>query len=598
MSKAHGQLRQSQVITTFGPGAMLDLPRYSVIIGGLDFWSPKGEKVDEPRLVDKLMKLLDRKTLALHEPPPDLDDPNQPFSSIVCWQFPEWFIVQDNEAKPTSQTRSRRLVHRKTLYKGKYVNEDRVKCSVVPVRFVRACRNGHIGDIDWRNFVHHGSPRKDCLRDLWLDELGTNGDLSELRIRCECGAQRNLGEMKQMQALGVCDGRRPWLGVGTSEACSEPNRLLIRTASNAYFPQLMSVISLPDHDEEIKDAVTLAWDFLETVENHEDLRQELKKSKVKSLLKGMDENSILEEILSRQEGVSSPEKTIKQVELELLLSSQEEIGNDRPDGVFYARRFPKKKGWENLAFMKPIEKIILVHRLREVTAQVGFTRFEASSPDTNGELEMGVRRAELGDEVDWLPAIENRGEGVFLHFNRQQIDAWANRKAVKNRASFLEKGFHCWKNEHRDSKRVFPPMPYILLHSLAHVLMTTITLECGYPSSSLRERIYAIPDVGYGVLLYTGSSDSEGTLGGIVEVGRKIDRYLFSALEKAKLCSHDPVCAQHEPENVNERRFLHGAACHACLLVSETSCEMGNDFLDRALLIPTVETQGMEFFMG
>ena len=134
------------------------------------------------------------------------------------------------------------------------------------------------------------------------------------------------------------------------------------------------------------------------------------------------------------------------------------------------------------------------------------------------------------------------------------------------------------------------------LHTLSHVLMTTITLECGYPSSSLRERIYAIPEIGYGILLYTGSSDSEGTLGGIVEVGRKIDRYLLAALEKAKLCSHDPVCAQHLPENTYEKRFLHGAACHACLLVSETSCEMGNDFLDRLLLVPTVENQGAEFF--
>lgn len=596
MSNPHGQIRQSQVVMTFGPGAMLDLPRYSVIIGGLDFWSPKGEKIDEPRLVEKLMQLLNRKTLTLREPPPDLDDPAQPLSKIICWQFPEWFIVQENEAKPESQTRSRRLVHRKALHKGRYVNDDHVKCSVVPIRFVRACRNGHIGDIDWRSFVHHADQNKECLRPLWLDEMGTSGDLSELRVRCECGAIRNLGEMKQMQALGPCDGRRPWLGAGSSESCSESNRLLIRTASNAYFPQLMSVISLPDHEEAITEAVNNAWDFLENVESLEDLRQELKKTKVKNLLKGLNENHILNEILARQNGESAPEKTIKQAELELLLTAQDEIGNDRPDGIFYARRCPMKASWTNLAFMTPIERVILVHRLREVTVQVGFTRFEASSPDTNGELEMGVRRAELGNEVDWLPAIENRGEGVFLLFNRRQIDDWMKQKAVQDRVKVLEKGFHCWQNEHRDSKRRFPPISYIFLHTLSHVLMTTITLECGYPSSSLRERIYAIPEIGYGILLYTGSSDSEGTLGGIVEIGRKIDRYLLSALEKAKLCSHDPVCAQHVPANTYEKRFLHGAACHACLLVSETSCEMGNDFLDRSLLVPTVEIQGCAFF--
>ena len=205
-----------------------------------------------------------------------------------------------------------------------------------------------------------------------------------------------------------------------------------------------------------------------------------------------------------------------------------------------------------------------------------FTRKRGEAGITNTK---SAACAELGNEVDWLPAIENRGEGIFLLFNRQQIDEWVKQKTVQDRAKVLEKGFHCWQNEHRDSKRIFPSIPYIFLHTLSHVLMTTITLECGYPSSSLRERIYAIPEIGYGILLYTGSSDSEGTLGGIVEVGRKIDRYLLSALEKAKLCSHDPVCAQHLPENTYEKRFLHGAACHACLLVSETSCEMGNDFL-------------------
>jgi len=116
------------------------------------------------------------------------------------------------------------------------------------------------------------------------------------------------------------------------------------------------------------------------------------------------------------------------------------------------------------------------------------------------------------------------------------------------------------------------------------------------PASSLRERVYAIEGVGYGVLIYTGTSDAEGTLGGLIEVGRRIAPMARSALELGLLCSNDPVCAQHTPQSDYERRFLHGAACHGCLLIAETSCEQQNDSLDRALVIPTVQDSGAALF--
>ena len=128
------------------------------------------------------------------------------------------------------------------------------------------------------------------------------------------------------------------------------------------------------------------------------------------------------------------------------------------------------------------------------------------------------------------------------------------------------------------------------------MLLTAISLECGYPASSLRERVYAIGGVGYGVLIYTGTSDAEGTLGGLIEVGRRISSIVRSALEFGLLCSNDPVCAQHSPQSDYERRFLHGAACHGCLLIAETSCEQQNDFLDRALVVPTVQDADSALF--
>ena len=156
-ARPHGQIRQSQLITSFGPGSMLDLPERSVLIGGLDSWSTGGNEIIEPRLVEKLKLLFDPplQVLTLKSPPPDLDDPLAPQTGITAWQFPEWFIVQNVENERSHGTvRARMLVHRKTLTKGQFIDDNRKGNSVVPVRFVRACKNGHIGDIDWYAFVH------------------------------------------------------------------------------------------------------------------------------------------------------------------------------------------------------------------------------------------------------------------------------------------------------------------------------------------------------------------------------------------------------------------------------------------------------------
>jgi hypothetical protein len=208
--------------------------------------------------------------------------------------------------------------------------------------------------------------------------------------------------------------------------------------------------------------------------------------------------------------------------------------------------------------MVDVERVVLVHRLREVVAQVGFTRFEAVAPDVDGELEMGVRRAALAREAKWLPAVENQGEGVFLGMSRESIQRWLALPAVKRRGDRLVAGFAQWQAEHPGSARQFPGLPFVLLHSLSHLWLTAVALDCGYPASSIRERVYAGP-AGYGILLYTGSPDAEGTLGGLVESGRRIASHLRTDLERCELCSNDPVCAYHAPDDPNEAPPARGA---------------------------------------
>jgi len=593
--QAEGQIRQAQVITTFGPGAMVDLPRHAVLVGGLEHWN-RGETIHEPRLCARLMATLELPALELRAPPVEEAEPGQPAEGIKVFQFPEWFLTQQENLE-LFDVRARLLVHRKALERGRFRSREGKMLRVVPVRFVRACRAGHIGDLDWRGFVHGGRGNGSCggVRQMWIEERGTTGDLRELVAACECGRERNLIEAAEVSAatLGTCDGARLWLGPHAHEGCRERNRLLIRSASNAYFPELMSVISLPERSEKVRAGVDAAWDFLETAESEADVARERKKTRVREALQGIGDAEVWAEIDARKKGLGKAEKKVKVAELETLLGAEEGLGEDRPDGVFYARALPKE-AWQR-PWMGPIERVVLVHRLREVVAQAGFTRFEPLSADLEGELELGARRAALAQQTTWLPAYENRGEGVFVQFRAEALRDWQGRPAASRRATALMRGHQLWAKE-RNGAAVFPGAAYVLLHSVAHLLMTAIALECGYPATSLRERIYALPQLGYGILIYTGGAGAEGTLGGLVEVGRRIAAPMRQALRMAELCSNDPVCAHHDPANPREGRPLHGAACHGCLLVAETSCEHHNDYLDRALVAATVAGLEAELF--
>lgn len=600
--RPQGQIRQSQIVTTFGPGAMVDLPDHAVIVGGLDNWIGYRERpIFEERLAAKLKALLRVDSVDFFAPPADRDDPNAPITGITAWQFPEWFIAQFEVREDGFPTRSRPLVHRSDLVKQQYVL-DRKKYKVVPIRFVQACTRGHVSDIHWRVFVH--GKGDECKRNLWIDERGTSGDLTDITVRCECGKFKALSAATKLGdiPLGYCNGPRPWLGNYGRESCggggekAQINRLLVRSASNSYFAQTMSVISIPEPGGNLRGAVDAVWvDYLQTAESEAEVRFYRKNQKVSVALEGFGDAEVWKEVQRRKSGASTAARGIRDAEVETLLSTAEEIGSNQPGGDFYARAV---KVSSRSGPVRAVRRVVKVHRLREVIAQVGFTRLEASVPDVNGELELGVERAALSIDQTWLPAIENRGEGVFIGIKTDAIDQWLKRPKVRDRHQELKDGFDAWKSSHmQGSSASFIGLPYVMLHTLSHLLITAVSLDCGYAASSIRERIYAVAS-GYGILLYTASPDAEGTLGGLVETGGRIEFYLRRALTLGELCSNDPVCAQHRPSSPEEERYLLGAACHGCVLLPESSCERRNDYLDRALVVATVDAEGAAFFEG
>jgi hypothetical protein len=592
--RAHGQVRRGQVITTYGPGALIDLPRHSAIVGGLDTWPKVGdlEEILEPRLTRKLQIMTDVVAPRLYAPPPVENDPRQPNRGIGVWRFPEWFVVQETGGGEERE-RSRRLVHRKALdEKGRFNSR-----SVVATRFVRACPKGHVDDLDWQRFVH--GAQDGCRRQLWLDERGTSGDLADLVVRCECGKSRSLYEatLLDMNPLGTCRGARPWLGRNTNEDCNLPSRLLIRTASNAYFPQVVNVLSLPDRGSGVETAVQELWDMLQAVDSLASLAVFKRIPKVTEKLAPFSDEEVLKAV-NAIKGGKAEERSVKQVELDALLAAPEGFGDDVPiDQNFHARRLPDQ-AWRRSQRSDDIEAVIQLHRLREVLALVGFTRLEAVTPDIQGEYETDVERAQIALDPSWFPAVENRGEGIFIQLRAPVVMNWLSQPAVEQRVAALASGHLQWIKD-RKIQRLFPGGPYVLLHTLSHLLIQSLAMRCGYPASSIRERVYAdILGQRFGILLYTGSPDAEGTLGGLVQQARHFEEHLVQALRTSALCSNDPICAQHVPGKSLENRWLHGAACHGCALVAETSCEMRNDYLDRALVVPVLGVRDAAFFQA
>ena len=629
--RPQGEVRHSQLITTYGPGAMVDLPDCSVVIGGLNFWmygpDQPPEDIDEPRLIAKLRQSLNVSSLRLRKPPIHDVGPGgqQRPGGIRSPEFPSWFIAQLDQTKEFDGKtyRSRPLVEGARLDKRKYVDADRKAHSVVPVRFVQTCPNGHLSDIEWREFVHRG--KTTCRFTLWLDEAGAGNDFTEIFVRCSNPAcmekwnRRQLSEAKQKgkegederPALGFCQGHRPWLGPFGQEACdnqkgkggSYANRLLVRSASNAYFPELISAISIPESIDAVREAISKNLKAFEKITSAAKLEvwlEDFAPDHIKEPLAGEAPALIFQALEAIRSGEDAPEKpeALKRQELRALVGPIEGLRRGTGSSRFEAELLDLAA--KPVSFRKRIHRVLKVHQLREVMALLGFTRLEPVVSQIDGDpLDLGVKRAQIDvKEATWLPAVENLGEGIFLSFDPGAIREWLKSDGTVQHLSKHGEAFKTWNKEHglTEEKFRWPGGAYLMLHSLAHLLITEAALDCGYGASAIKERIYAFDDIGYGILLYTGGSGSEGSLGGLVALADRIDELLTMALERASLCSNDPFCASHDPNSELEKRYAHGAACHGCLLIAETSCERRNEFLDRALVVPTLIQKDAAFF--
>lgn len=606
-----GQVRPSQLLWTYGPGALIDLPNLSVLTMGLDRWQEdRCPPIEEARLLAAVRRIVGPQVERLRMPPFNQNEENDPFSpeakiGVPVRPFPRWlrcvrcgmmgefdsglFKLKENPWRP-DQTQ---FVH-EHCEKGR--NSD-----AVPSRFLLACRQGHLDDFPWRWYLHEGQGNADCKGTLSFFEQGASLQTENLWVKC-LGC--NTPARSLVHAFGKdgaknlpsCRGRHPHLG--TYEECAEPPRTVLLGSTNSWFSMSVSVLAIPQAKDELGQLVADGWGYFEDAEDEAEVKTILKTLIKSSSLPGIDKHSaaaIWAAIEAKRNGFESAEpefiteEDIKRPEWQVLTNPQ--APNDWPHFLATPTVTPRE-------YSEVLETVLLLERLREVNALVGFTRVEA--PEESIAPEERAPRASLckGKPL-WLPASEVHGEGIFIRVKETELLKWEALEPVARRNAMLRSGHEGWRiARNLDPATGYPGIRYSMLHTLSHLLIRELALECGYNSASIRERIYASNGEGEpmaGILLYTAAADSDGTLGGLVELGKpeNLGRLVKQALRRSLVCSADPLCSEH---NAASDRSVHGASCHACGFVAETSCEKGNRYLDRSLLVPTFDCVDAAFF--
>jgi len=576
------EIRSSAVAGMAGVGAVIDVGQESFLIPGIDGWKQWQLRIIElKRLSSRLHKILKA--------------PKQEKPTLQVRRFPKAMFCEKCRAM--------------TNWKTDMEQEDsepvcpRDGCGgkLVPMRFVSACANGHLDDVDWRYWAHSGpNGSKNCKSidqlSFTVDTSAATGGLASIRVECKCGSSRSMEDLSNKSIIKAtfktCSGKHPWI-FGKQEECSADVVILQRGATNLHYPSTISALDIPT---DVVD--NPAAQFAEQV------RQHAKYQKLLNYLKstegdtselvsdyadmladaiGCDSAVVLEVASADVEGRvlvgaggASEDCAIDQAVL--LDEEWRTIEAALKEGELTSLNFAAVS--EELSPLAPhwmkalVSGVLLIRRLREVRAYLGFQRVKPDAAKTV--------RPDVGSPQNWLPASEVFGEGIVLPLNYDLLEKWVAQISTDEKAALV-----ALEEKRLDENFWFLPKVdpiFFAIHTLSHLLLRRVTFECGYSSSSLRERLYFNADLRYAaIMIYTADGDSEGSLGGLVRQGRRdrLAQSITEAVDQGRWCSSDPVCSETAGQGLGG--FNH-AACHACSLVSETSCIAANTLLDRRML--------------
>ncbi|MEU7123213.1 DUF1998 domain-containing protein [Streptomyces zaomyceticus] len=586
-----GSVRRAQMITTYGIGSLIAVDNESFIVSGIDkaheSWRPEEAPIIHEH---RLARALEVRHFRL---PPASGDESK--DGVRVRRFPLWHSCP--------QCQSLQHVRGFNPPPGKNVC---TKCDdepLVPSRFVVACEDGHLDDFPYWKWLHRGNREEGvtgrCGGQMRLRFSGRSASLRSVVVSCTCGVPDvSLEGAFRRSALGDlkvrCEGRSPWLEGAPAKSCSKSPRTLQRGSSAVWQPVLRSALSIPPWSDGLADKLTKHW---------ENLRGYSSRVEIEIYLKGafpgddsVSVEAVMDLLAAEQEEDPSPEDGITDGHQKLRRQEYEQLssGNALRDKG-REEQFVCEPPVSDASVLSPfgVERTMLVKRLREVRALKAFTRI--ADPETSSD---GHEAPLSLTPTDWLPAMEVHGEGVFVRLDEHRLDDWAELDAVAGRVKRMRDNHDRLLRERAIDPTKVPVSPatprMVLLHTLAHVLINEWSLEAGYPAGALRERLYADPSMA-GFLVYTATSDSAGSLGGVVAQGEpaRLAAAIRSALQRAHWCSADPLCIESRSSGAGGTNL---AACHACAMLPETSCEYNNILLDRALLIGTPDERQVGFF--
>lgn len=601
-----GEVRRASLVSTFGPGAVVDFRAaggaVSGVVAGLETWDEKfppaglanRQTVTERRLQKKLQ-------VSGFRLPPVLEtrtskDDKEDSRRLVATRFPIWLQCPNCDRIGKSSDWAN-MAGNPSPYCGECsrTSETGRKVHVIPVRFVMACENGHLDDFPWHFWVRHKDGCRNASRHGFLDFRSESAGLAGLVVKCrECGARRSMEGVfsKKMWANGAnCAGKRPWL-VEADENCELKPVCVQRGASNLYFPVVESALSIPPWMPNLREKLGGFWGPL-SLTFPEDRARQIERycedPSFRHLLDSLGKTpaelaDLIETELNQDAEIDIDH--LRLAEYRQFLNSQSEV-SDR-ESEFEIRHEPVPTNLEGL-----ISDVVRAVRLRQVQAIRGFTRINPP-----GDLAEGNIALLSEQKLPWLPAIEVRGEGIFVALDEEQVETWEQRAVVLDRVQRLNDDHaRAWKERHgEDAVPRSISARFLLCHTLSHIVMKQLTLECGYSSSAIQERLYADEEGGEmaGFLIYTATSDADGTLGGLQRQGRsgRFGEMFLNAVRSAEWCSSDPLCIE---DLMGASASFSRSACHACVLAPETACEEFNHFLDRALIVGTPDLPELGF---
>jgi len=607
------QVTRTQAISTFGPGAIFELRQSSragnsvnsVMMSGIDQWSiDRSKNITEPALA------LSLGVNGFYAPPPvpdNIDFWNVPDNFISATRFPRWLVC----------SKCNRLgevgVHFDDSGPQPKCQGARCRGRGIPVRLVSACfptdrdsgQPGHIDEFPWAYWAHSQNPGQVCdAPQLKLINTGDSVGLAGLKVICVSNTCKGHNVGRTLQSVfgehalsgmsSGCTGSRPWLG-DNEPNCQRPVRALMRGASNVYFPVTASALSIPPNSGKL---VQLVGQADETILN---MWLEGKKDeairyfrKATPAAKRYTDKQISRAFIAVHDTEDRTPLTEEEQRAGERAAIIEGIADEDGDGSDF-ECVPVDPTIVAAKFDGHLSHLVRLNRLREVRAIRGFTRINRQ---VGGDAYDRVCAPIYVNDPRWLPAVEVRGEGVYFELDKNRLEAWQTRSEVQERLEVMHGNLK--RAAAAESKELnndqLPTASFVALHTLTHLVINQLSLICGYSTASLRERLYVAKNgIACGALIYTSAPGADGTLGGLVRQGKpdNFSLILWNAIREGFWCSSDPLCIESTgqgPSGVNL------AACHACSLISETSCEYANMKLDRAFLVGLPEKRQLGLF--